>query len=107
MKNSNRVLFVKQIADWQPIAIEEDEKLGYNQGIYVSGDFVNLDMFVRYGTPWIGDAPTFYAQGGEVIGITNMKLVDDTVEGHIVMPESGGDHPLQRRGDAAVGGGII
>ena len=76
MKNSNRVLFVKQIADWQPIAIEEDEKLGYNQGIYVSGDFVNLDMFVRYGTPWIGDAPTFYAQGGEVIGISGVSIAN-------------------------------
>ena len=46
------------VAQWQEMdaIVEGDEVI---DGFFVNGVFVPCDIFVRYGTPWVGEAPEF------------------------------------------------
>ena len=85
---------LKLVEDWQPISIIPVEET-YNQGIYVDNEFVDLDMFMRYGTHWLGEAPECYDEDNnkiEVVGVSNtiwapyfIEVDDNTQEVRIWM----------------------
>ena len=72
-----RKIKVKLIADWQDISINYDEpecedledSEYYAQGIYIDNEFVNLDIFARYGTMWTGSAPEAEDENGNAVSI--------------------------------------
>ena len=59
-------LVLTQIADWQAID-EIYENNDVIMGVWVDNTFLELDKFVRFGTPWFGEAPKCVNEYGQEI----------------------------------------
>ena len=63
---------LENVTDWQVIDIilDKDEPL---QVVWVENEPIELGIFVRYGTPWIGDAPDCVDKDGNLVPIEGVS----------------------------------
>lgn len=65
-------VLIELLADWQDIDIIYEDDMTI-EGVWATDDrFVPLNETIRYGTPWIGEAPDFINKQGEHININGV-----------------------------------